>query len=159
MLLPDVNVFVNAINEASTHHRAAADWLNAAAQGEEPVGIPDLVLSSVVLVCTGSHMAGSRRTPGEAFAFCDAIRQLPLAVRVVEGPKHWSLFREAVLGGTFAGSDVSDVYLAAFALENDATFVTFDRGFQRFPGLRVQVPGGGERRGSSDQAKGVGGGA
>ncbi len=31
-------------------------------------------------------------------------------------------------------------YLAAMALEQGATWVTRDRGFARFPGLRVQDP-------------------
>jgi predicted nucleic acid-binding protein len=50
------------------------------------------------------------------------------------------LFREIVLASGISGPDITDAYLAAFALENDATFVTFDRGFQRFTGLRVFVP-------------------
>ena len=37
-------------------------------------------------------------------------------------------------------NDVTDAYLAAMALEQGATWVTRDRGFLRFPGLRVQDP-------------------
>jgi predicted nucleic acid-binding protein len=45
-----------------------------------------------------------------------------------------------VLESGIKGPDITDAYLAAFAIENDATFVTFDRGFTRFQGLRVLEP-------------------
>jgi hypothetical protein len=38
------------------------------------------------------------------------------------------------------GNLIQDAYLAALALEHDAVFVTTDRDFARFPGLRWQHP-------------------
>jgi toxin-antitoxin system PIN domain toxin len=140
MLLPDVNVLLNALNQAAEHHESASRWLEATGRGSEPVGLPDLILSSVVRISTGSSMLGSQRRPEEAFQFCDAVRHMAPAVRLTEGPRHWDLFQGTVLAAGISGRRVSDAYLAAFALENDATFVTFDRGFQRFPSLRVLVP-------------------
>ena len=139
MLVPDVNVFVNAVIEPSIHHRPSAEWLRRVGTGRESVAISDFVMSSVVRVTTGVRMEKSRRTAAEAFAFCEADYKMPTAARIAEGPRHWSLFREIVLASGISGPDVTDAYLAAFALENDATFVTFDRGFRRFPGLRVFV--------------------
>lgn len=140
MLVPDVNVFVNAVIEASIHHRPAAEWLRRVGAGQDEVAISDLVMSSVVRITTLTRMEKSRRTSAEAFRFCDAIYAMPTATRIVEGPRHWVTFRDIVLASGISGPDITDAYLAAFALENDATFVTFDRGFQRFPGLRVFVP-------------------
>lgn len=37
------------------------------------------------------------------------------------------------------GNLVTDAHLAALALENDATVVTGDRDFQRFPGLKLKL--------------------
>jgi predicted nucleic acid-binding protein len=34
----------------------------------------------------------------------------------------------------------TDTYLAAFAVAAGLTLLTFDRGFQRFPGLAVEIP-------------------
>lgn len=36
-------------------------------------------------------------------------------------------------------NDVPDAFLAALAIENDATLVTFDRGFARFAGLKTEI--------------------
>jgi toxin-antitoxin system PIN domain toxin len=139
MLVPDVNVFMNLMNEASEHHAAALAWTTAAANMDEPVGVPELVLSSVIRISTGAKMGDTRRTPEEAFRFCAALSEMPAYVRLVPGARHWATFRGCVLGAGISGPAVSDAYLAAFAIENDATFVTFDRGFTRFPQLRVQI--------------------
>lgn len=40
------------------------------------------------------------------------------------------------------GNDVPDAYLAALAIEHGATWVTSDRGFERFPSLAVEDPAG-----------------
>ena len=37
-------------------------------------------------------------------------------------------------------ADVPDAYLAALAIEHGATWITTDRGFARFPGLRWRLP-------------------
>lgn len=141
MLVPDVNVFLNVINRASEQHLAAREWLESAGNGREPVGVPQVVLSGVVRIATGSGMRESRRTPAEAFAFCDNIHQMPAYFPLQPGPGHWEHFRQVVFAVGVTGADVSDAYLAAFAIEHDATFVSFDRGFARFPGLKLFVPG------------------
>ena len=38
------------------------------------------------------------------------------------------------------GNDVPDAYLAALAVDHEATFVSLDRGFRRFPGLQLVNP-------------------
>ena len=48
--------------------------------------------------------------------------------------------RELVLGLGLRASDVPDAHLAALALERNATLATLDRGFARFPGLRLLDP-------------------
>ncbi|MBK9546920.1 MAG: hypothetical protein IPO51_13960 [Dehalococcoidia bacterium] len=58
-----------------------------------------------------------------------------------EGPAHWRIFQpELPTPAGISRGDPTEAYLAAFAIEHDATFVTFDRGFARFPGLKVLIP-------------------
>jgi len=64
---------------------------------------------------------------------------MPAAASLDPGAIHWDIFRTLVLESGVSGPHVSDAYLAAFAIENNATFVTFDRGFRRFEGLKLQV--------------------
>ena len=140
MLVPDVNVVINAEIPSSERHELARNWFDIAANGREPVSIPEMVLLGFVRISTGSGVKDNRITPTRALEVCDVLRRMPAFAPITEGPRHWPLFREIVLTSGISGPDITDAYLAAFALENDATFVTFDRGFRRFPGLRVFVP-------------------
>ena len=49
----------------------------------------------------------------------------------------WQAITETMPLGTRVDTDT---YLAAFALAGDLTLATFDKGFARYPGLRVEVP-------------------
>ena len=62
------------------------------------------------------------------------------AVALAAGPRHWAVMRELVLGLGLRASDVPDAHLAALALERNAILATLDRGFARFPGLRLLDP-------------------
>ena len=140
MLIPDVNVLMNAARPAAAQHAAALRWLLAAGAGDEPVGVPFLVLLAFARIST-TPMQGTRlmTVPG-AFARCEEIRVMPNYTPLTEGSDHWRTFRHLVTQAGVSGADLTDAYLAAFAIENDATFVTFDRGFARFAGLKVLVP-------------------
>lgn len=139
MLVPDVNVFIYAAQADSERHAAATAWLSTAGDSDEVLGIPALVLSGFVRVSTNARMVTSRLSAPEAFARCDEFVAMPAAARLEPGRNHWDLFQSLVLESGVSGPQVADAYLAAFALENNATFVTFDRGFRRFPGLKLQV--------------------
>lgn len=54
--------------------------------------------------------------------------------------RHWEIFADLVRETQARANVVPDAYLAALAIENGATFVTRDRGFARFPGLRLIDP-------------------
>ena len=56
------------------------------------------------------------------------------------GADHWTLFRSLVLDAGARGNAIPDATLAALALEHGATWVTTDRGFARFTGLRSVSP-------------------
>ena len=58
---------------------------------------------------------------------------------VAAGPRHWEVFARlcADVGGT--GNAVPDAYFAALALESGCELITADRGFRRFPGLRLSL--------------------
>jgi len=61
-------------------------------------------------------------------------------VPVRPGARHWSIFRKLWHDASARGNLVPDAFLAALAIEQGATWVTTDRGFARFPGLRWRVP-------------------
>ena len=77
-----------------------------------------------------------RVTPSAQPGAADA----PAARLLVAGERHWQHFRRLATRIEARGNDLPDAYLAAYAVENGATWLSADRGFARFPGLRWRHP-------------------
>ncbi len=140
MLLLDVNVCVYAFVRESPGHEESKDWLDHALSGPEPVGLPEQVLASVLRLVTNHRIYQDPATPTEALSFCDALLDAPAAMRVRPGERHWGIFHALVSQHRLRGNDIPDAYLAALALEQGATWVSADRGFARYEGLRLLNP-------------------
>ena len=140
MILCDVNVLLHAHKEGSPAHTVLRPWLIAALDGDVPFGISDLVLSAVVRIATNRRVFDPPSTLTEALAFTEALRSCDNAVQVEPGRRHWELFAVLCRRTGATGNLVPDVYLAALAIEHDCVWVSTDRGFARFPGLRWRNP-------------------
>ncbi|BDB41380.1 MULTISPECIES: type II toxin-antitoxin system VapC family toxin [Mycobacterium] len=140
MLLLDVNVCLYAIREDSIEHSRYRGSLEDLLNGDEPVGISELVLSGVMRLITNHRIFRQPSSTGQALEACGRLRSAPSAVVLRPGPRHWDIF-DALCAATGArGNTIADAYHAALAIENGATWVTTDRGFARFPGLRWRLP-------------------
>lgn len=140
MLLADVNVFLYAHRSESPRHHEYATWLHEALTGQEPFGLSESVLASFVRICTNHRVYRDPTPPGLAMDFCAAALGSPSAVPVRPGRQHWAIFDGLCRTLDARGNVVPDAYLAALAIEHGATWVTTDRGFARFPGLRWRTP-------------------
>lgn len=140
MLFLDVDVLVGAQrNDDSPYARALRDWLDRALMGHEPIGVSELALSAMVRIVTHPRVFEHPSAPAEALAFADALLGASRVTTVRPADRHWAIFTELVAGQRLRGNDIPDAYYAAIALEQGATVVTLDRGFQRY-GVRVLDP-------------------
>lgn len=140
MLLADVNVFVYARRRESERHEEYRGWLEDRLSGVEPFGVSELVLSSFLRIVTNHRIYREPTPPAKAVDFCRSILDAPATVALRPGPRHWGIFEDLCRSTDARANQVPDAYLAALAIENGATWVTLDRGFARFPGLRTQRP-------------------
>ena len=140
MIMPDVNVLVYAAREDCAHHAEYRAWLTGVMRGGEAVGLSELVLTGVVRVLTHPRVFDPPMPVANALAYVHALRAQPRAVAVRPGERHWSLFSALCREGDARGNLVADAYHAALAIEVGAEFVTTDRDFARFPGLRWRLP-------------------
>jgi uncharacterized protein len=124
----------------SPDHRRYRDWLQAAAEGDEPLGVSELVLSSFVRTVTHHGIFAEPEPIESALAFADALRTSPNSVPVTPGKRHWTIFERLCRAAGARGSLVADAYLAALAIESGSEWITTDRDFARFPGLRWRHP-------------------
>ena len=140
MILCDVNVLLYAFRTDSERHGQFRAWLIDRLTGRGNVGVSDLVLSAVIRIATHPRVYRHPSTPEDAFAFTEAIRSRPNAVLVVPGPRHWSIFHDLCRRSGAKGNMVPDAYFAALAIEWGCEWVTTDRDYARFPGLRWLHP-------------------
>ncbi|MCC7076820.1 MAG: type II toxin-antitoxin system VapC family toxin [Acidimicrobiia bacterium] len=140
MRCADVNVLVYAHRAEMHNHARARAWLEEARRGVEPLGLPGLVVSGFLRVVTHARVFKDPTPSDEALAFVEALLASPAVDLVEPGRRHWHLFRELVAAMRLRGNDVPDAYLAALAIEQGGTWVTTDRGFGRFSGLRLIDP-------------------
>ncbi len=140
MFLPDVNVLVYAHREGAEHHAACRHWLESIVNGDEAYGISELVLSGFVRVVTHPKVFARPSAIPEALAFADQLREQPNCVLVAPGPRHWEIFSRLCSESRVKGNLVADAYLAALAIESGCEWVTTDRDFGRFEGLRWRSP-------------------
>ena len=121
-------------------HRAYRDWLRGAVDGDEAFGVSDLVLSGFVRVVTHPRIFSPPEPVESALGFAAAVRSRPNTVRVAPGGRHWPLFERLCREADVRGNLVADAYLAALAIESGSEWITTDRDYSRFPGLRWRHP-------------------
>lgn len=140
MILMDVNVLVYAHREDSKDHREYRDWLESVLNSSTAYGFSELVLSGFIRVVSHPEVFESPSSLDVAIAFAEQIRSAGNAVCLAPGRGHWDLFLKCAQAISAQGNDIPDAYHAALALEWDCDWVTTDKGFRRFKGLRVRHP-------------------
>lgn len=140
MILLDVNVLLYAFLEDLPEHPRYRDWLVRTVSSNEPFGLSDIVLSAVVRIATNPRISNPPASAEDAFAFVRALRSAPNATILSPGERHWAIFERLCHETMVRGPHVTDAYLAALAIETGSEWITTDRDFARFPGLRWRHP-------------------
>jgi len=140
MILPDVNVLIYAFRPDAIEHQLCLSWLQSVVDGDGAFGISTLALGAVVRITTNRRSYPRPSTSAEAFHFCDHLLGQPHCEVVEAGPRHWDIFRRLCADNQVLGSDVTDAWYAALAIEHGCEWITLDRDFARFPGLKWSAP-------------------
>jgi uncharacterized protein len=140
MILPDVNVLIYAFRRDVPQHGICRAWLTAVVRGDARFGVALMVLSAVVRITTNPRAFRTPSTIEEAFGFCEDLVRQPHCQVVEPGERHWDIFRRLCIETDTRGSRVTDAWFAALAIEWGCEWITLDRDYARFPGLKWQVP-------------------
>jgi len=140
MILPDVNVLIYAFRKDTSHHVVCRPWLAAVVASDARFGLSPVVLSAVVRITTNPRTFTAPSTIEEAVGFCQDLFGQPHCQIVDPGERHWDIFERLCIETHTRGSRVTDAWFAALAIEWGCEWITLDRDYARFPGLRWQVP-------------------
>lgn len=140
MLLTDVNILVYAFWDDAPDHDRHLAWLEDVVNGDHAFGMAGIVLSGFLRIVTHPRVFAPPYPMDRALQFIEAIRARPNCVPIEPGPRHWEIFLRLCRTAGVRGNLVPDAYLAAIAIESGSEWITTDRGYGRFPGLRWRVP-------------------
>jgi len=140
MVLVDVNVLVYAHRQDAPGHKEYRRWWQECAASDEAFAVADLVLAGFLRVVTHPRVFDPPTPLEVALRFVDEVRKRPNYVEARPGPRHWELFTKLCRAANARGNLVPDAYLAALAIESGSEWITTDRGYARFPGLRWRHP-------------------
>ena len=140
MLLPDVSVLVAAFRDNHPAHAECREWLVSSLRSADTLAVSELVLSAVLRIVTHPTAAIGGVDLDSAVRFVESVRGARGVQVLRTGPRHWEIFLEVARTTPASGSLLSDAYHAAVAIEHNCEWVTLDRDFARFPGLRWSMP-------------------
>jgi hypothetical protein len=138
--LPDVNILVYAFRADLEHHPRSRAWLDQVTENSAPFGLSPLTLSALIRVTTNARSFRQPSTHAEAFGFCEDLMAQPNCELIEPGRRHWDIFRRVCEDSNITGPRISDAWYAALAIEHGCEWITLDRDFARFTGLRWRAP-------------------
>lgn len=141
--MPDVNVLVGAFRRDIRGHDLLRSWLENAVSSGEGVAVTPAVAGGTVRVLTHPRVFARPDSPDTALAHLAGLLAHPRVTMLGPGPAHWQLVARLCRDADARGNLVTDAAHAAVAIEHDAIWVTQDRDFARFAGLRWETPDAG----------------
>lgn len=140
MILPDVNVLVYALRQDMPQHPLCRAWLDRVINGEARFALSRLVLSAVIRLTTDRRIFARPDPLADVLSFCDVLLSRPNCSVIEPGERHWDIFTRLLKETDTRGPRVTDVWFAALAIEWGCEWITLDRDYARFPGLKWGVP-------------------
>jgi toxin-antitoxin system PIN domain toxin len=140
VILPDVNVLLYAFRKDSVRHDEYRGWLDDVVNGAEPYGIAPQTLASLIRISTNRRVYPSPSSTAEGLEFSSTILITDHCVPILVGRRHWAIFEDLCRTLNARGNLVQNAWFAALAIEAGCEWITTDRDYSRFPGLRWRVP-------------------
>lgn len=140
MKLVDLNLLLYAVNAESVCHARAKAWVEKVFSGNEPVGLPWVVLLGFLRLATNPRIFSRPLSPGQAMEIVDGWLVLPCVRILLPRADHWRVLRPLLDATGTAGNLTTDAHLAALAIENGCELCSTDSDFRRFPSLRWVNP-------------------
>jgi len=140
VILPDVNVLIYAFRpDAPDHHRYRA-WLDDVMNGDAAYGMSPSALAAFIRIVT-NRRAFIRPDPlADALEFADTLLGMSHCQVIQPGARHWQVFSDLCRRSKATGNLVADAWFAALAIESGCEWITADRDYARFDGLRWRTP-------------------
>lgn len=139
-MLVDANILLYAVDEDSSFHAAAREWLETALNGPRRVGIPWASLTAFVRIATHPRASRNPLSPAEAWQYVDEWLDAPATWVPAPGRGHREILGRLVRDLDLRGNLVSDAALAALCIEHGQEAISADSDFARFTEISWRNP-------------------
>ena len=134
---PDVNIWVAIAADRHTHHRLAKAWFDST---NEEIVLSRITQMGFLRLLTNPRVMGDGVLAAEhAWRLLDRLLADDRIVFAAEPPGLQVAWRVLTAKHETGPNFWTDTYLAAFANTAGLNLVTLDRGFRRYPGLRLTL--------------------
>jgi toxin-antitoxin system PIN domain toxin len=140
LILPDVNVLLYAFRNDYAQHPRHRAWLESLIDGDEPFAMSPQVLGAVIRIATNKRIYRQPAQFETALDFAGTLLAEEHCRIVLPGPRHWRIFVRLCQDARARGDLIQNAWFAALAIEHDCEWITHDRDYGRFPGLRWRPP-------------------
>ena len=141
MIGVDTNVLVPALMQNHPNHSTAATVLEDLAISPAAWAIPWPCIHEFLSITTNPRIFSPTAAPAQALeqlgVWCDS----PSVRLIGESPRHLTTLAGVLAGSGVIGARIHDARIAAICIDHGVTqFLSADRDFKAFPGLRVSDP-------------------
>jgi uncharacterized protein len=140
MILPDVNVLIYAFRKDAAHHSISKPFVESLVNGNVRFGLSPLAMAAVVRITTNPRSYQQPSALEEVFLYCEYLTNSPNCQIIRPGERHWGIFKRLCIETKTRGPRVTDAWYAALAIEWGCEWITLDRDYARFPGLKWRAP-------------------
>lgn len=138
MYLMDVNILVYAHREDVDFHNNYYQWLESIINSNIDYGYSSLVLSGFLRIVTHPKIFEVPSSLDDAIYFVNQLQSQSNAINVFPKDRHWEIFQNLIQDTQAKGNFIPDAYHAALAIESGCEWVTTDKGFKKFKGLKLK---------------------
>jgi len=140
MILPDVNVLIYAFRKDAAHHSISKPFVESLVNGNVRFGLSPLAMAAVVRITTNPRSYQQPSALEEVFQYCEYLTNSPNCQIIRPGERHWDIFKRLCIETNTRGPRVTDAWYAALAIEWGCEWITLDRDYARFAGLKWRAP-------------------
>jgi toxin-antitoxin system PIN domain toxin len=140
MIAIDTNLLLYAYDASAPQHVRARAWLEESFSSIPLIGLPLVSVLAFLRVATDRRISNEALPPSTVTAIVNGWLSRENISILEPGARHWPIFFETLADTGASGPRITDVHLAALAIEHGATLYTNDRDFRAFRGLDVRFP-------------------
>jgi toxin-antitoxin system PIN domain toxin len=132
MLIPDVNVLLDATFHQSASHHESRSWWQGTLQGSQPVGLCPPVIFGYVRLSTNPGIFDRALSVQQAFADVENWLEYPTTQWLEPDHFHLERVKSLLVDVGTGGNLVTDAQIAAYGQQYNATICSADSDFGRF---------------------------